>query len=131
MRSITKREPFGSFIIATIAVLGLKLDLMLRGIGKDLKDWTHLDEPYVVRKMILHAVRRQNELILDLQAKILEMVEIEARFQLTMNDLQKEVGAFRKTAKKVDNMDAMLKVKIPILNQLNETVDMHGGQFLD
>ena len=43
-----------------------------------------------------------------------------------MNDLQKEVGAFRKTAKKVKNMDVMLKLKIPILNQLNETVGVHG-----
>ena len=43
-----------------------------------------------------------------------------------MNDLQKEVRAFRKTDKKVDDMDAMLKVKIPILDHLNETVDVHG-----
>ena len=43
-----------------------------------------------------------------------------------MNDLQKEVGAFQKTAKKVKNMDVMLKLKIPILNQLNETVGVHG-----
>ena len=31
----------------------------------------------------------------------------------------------RKTAEKVEDMDAILKVKIPIFNQLNETVDMH------
>ena len=43
-----------------------------------------------------------------------------------MNDMQKEVGLFRKTAEKFDDMDAMLKVKIPILNQLNETVEVHG-----
>ena len=43
-----------------------------------------------------------------------------------MNYLHKEVWAFRKTAEKVDNLDAMLKVKIPILNQLKNTVDVHG-----
>ena len=112
--------------MATIAVLGPELDLTLRGIGEELKGRTQLDEPYVAKKTILHAVRRQNEVILALQAKILEMAEIEAGLQLTMNDLQKEVGAFRKTAEKVDDMDAMLKVKIPILDQLNETVDVHG-----
>ena len=56
MQIITKREPFGSFIIATIAVLGLKLDLMLRGIGEELNGRTHLDEPYVAKKTILHVV---------------------------------------------------------------------------
>ena len=80
----------------------------------------------MAKKTILHAVRRQNEVILTLQAKILEMTEIEAGLQITMNDLHKEVGAFRKTDEKVDNMDAMLKVKIPILNQLNDKFDVHG-----
>ena len=42
-----------------------------------------------------------------------------------MNNLQKGVRAFRKTAEKVDDMDAMLKVKILILNKLNKTVDVH------
>ena len=56
----------------------------------------------------------------------MEMMEIKAGLQLTMNDLQKEVGAFWKTTKKVKNMDAMLKVKIPKLNHLNKTVDVHG-----
>ena len=126
MRSITKREPFGSFRMANIAVLFLELDLTLRGIGGDLKGWNHMDKPYVAKKKILHAVRRQNEVILDLQAKILEMEDIEAGLQITMKDLQKEVGAFRKTAEKVDDMDVMLKVKITILNQLNKTVGVHG-----
>ena len=66
--------------MATIAVLGLELDLTLRGIGEELKVRTHLNEPYVAKKMNLHAVRRQNEVILALQAKILYA-------------LQKEVGA--------------------------------------
>ena len=73
--------------MATIAVLGLELDLMLRGIGEELKGQTHLDEPYVAKKTILHAARRQNELIPVLQAKILKMAKIEAGFQLPMNDL--------------------------------------------
>ena len=76
--------------------------------------------------MILQAVWRQNELILALQAKILEMAEIEAGLQLTMHDLQKGVRAFQKTSNKVNNMDAMLKVNIPILNHMNKTVDVHG-----
>ena len=70
---------------------------MLRGIGGGFKGRTHLENSYVAKKTILHAVRRQNE-----------------------------VGVFRKTAEKVDYMDAMLKVKIPILNHLNGTVDVHG-----
>ena len=61
-------------------VLSLKQDLELRGIGEELKGRTHLDKPYVAKKTILHAVRRQNELILALQAKILYA-------------LQKEVGS--------------------------------------
>ena len=126
MQSITKREPFGSFIMANIALLGLNLEFTLRGIGGELKDWNHMDEPYVAKKTILHSVRRQNEVILALQAKILEMAEVEAGLHLTLNNLQKEVRAFRKTTKKVNDMDAMLKEKIPILNRLNETVDMHG-----
>ena len=80
----------------------------------------------MANKTILHAVRRQNEVILTLQAKIMEMTDIKAGLQITMNDLHKEVGAFRKTAEKVDTMDAMLKVKIPILNQLNDTFEVHG-----
>ena len=67
--------------------------MTLRGIGKDLKGWTHLEKPYVAKKTILHAVRRQNEVILALQAKILDMAKIEAGLQITMNALQKEVGA--------------------------------------
>ena len=66
---------------------------MLRGIGEELKCRTHLDKPYVAKKTILHAVRRQNEVILALQEKILYMANIEAGLQLTMNALQKEVGA--------------------------------------
>ena len=50
--------------MATIAVLGLELDLMLRGIGENFKGRNHLDEPYVAKKTILHADRRQNEVIL-------------------------------------------------------------------
>ena len=61
--------------------------------GGELKGRTHLDKPYVAKKTILHVVRRQNEVILDLQAKILYMAKIEAGLQLTMNALQKEVGA--------------------------------------
>ena len=61
-------------------VLSLERDLTLRGIGEELKGRTHLEKPYVAKKTILHAVRRQNELILALQAKILYA-------------LQKEVGA--------------------------------------
>ena len=52
-------------------VLGLERNLTLRGIGEELKGQTHLDKPYVAKKMILHVVRRQNEVILALQAKIL------------------------------------------------------------
>ena len=64
---------------------------MLRGIGEELKGRTHRDKPYVAKKTILHAVRRKNEEILSLQAKILDMANIEAGLQLTMNALQKEV----------------------------------------
>ena len=111
--------------MATIAVLGHDLDLTLQGIGDKIKGKTHLDKPYVAKKTILHSVWQQNEVILALQAKILEMAEIEAGLQLTMNNLQKEVGAFQNIAEKVKDMDAMLKVKTPILNQPNKTDDMH------
>ena len=73
MQSITKQETFGSFIMTTIAVLGLELDLTLQGIGEELKGRTHLDEPYVAKKTVLHAVQQQNEVILALQANILDM----------------------------------------------------------
>ena len=53
--------------------------MKLRGIGEELKGRTHLDKLYLAKKTILHAVRRHNELILALQAKILYA-------------LQKEVG---------------------------------------
>ena len=79
--------------MATIAVLVLDLDLTLQGIGGELKGQTHLDEPCVAKKTILHAVRRKNELILALQAKILDMANIKAGLQLTMNALQKKVRA--------------------------------------
>ena len=45
----------------------------------------------MANKTILHSVRRQNEVILALQAKILDMAKIEARLKLAMNALQKEV----------------------------------------
>ena len=83
----------------------------------------------MANKTILNSVWRHNEVILALQAKILEMAEIEAGLQLTMNDLQKEVGEFQKTSEKVDDMKAMLKVKIMILNKLNKTVDMHREEI--
>ena len=76
-------------------VLGLERDLKLWGIGEELKGRAHLDKPYVAKKTILHAVRRQNEVILALQDKIFYMAKIEASLQLTMNTLQKEVGASR------------------------------------
>ena len=66
MQSITKRETSGSFIMATIAVLGPELELTLRGIGEDLKGRTHLYKPYEANKTILHAVWRQNEVIMAL-----------------------------------------------------------------
>ena len=53
---------------------------MLQGIGEELKGRNHMDKTYVAKKTILHAVWRQNEMILDLQEKILYA-------------LQKEVGA--------------------------------------
>ena len=62
--------------------------------GGGLKGRTHLDETYMNKKTTLHAVRWQNEVILALQAKILEMAEIDAGIQITINDLQKEVGVF-------------------------------------
>ena len=67
--------------------------MTLRGIGEELKGRIHLDKPYVAKKMILHAVWRQNEVILALQVKILDMAKIEAGLQITMNALKKEVGA--------------------------------------
>ena len=95
MRSITKLEPFGSFIMPTISFLFLELYLTIWGIGEEPKGQTHWDEPYVAKQKILHVVWRKNEVILALQAKILEMAEIEVWLQLTMNNLQKEVGAFQ------------------------------------
>ena len=89
--------------------LGLELDLTLRGIEEELKGRTHLDEPYVAKKTILYAVRQQNEVILALQAKILDMAKIEAGLQLTMNALQKEVGASKYRACKA--------VVVPIIVQ--------------
>ena len=68
-------------------------------------------------------------MILAVQAKILEMAEIEAGLQLTMIDLQKEFGVFRKITEKVDDMNTMLKVKILNLNQLNKTVDVHTEEI--
>ena len=47
----------------------------------------------MAKKTILHAVQRQNEVIMDLQANILYKENIEAGLQLTMNTLQKELGA--------------------------------------
>ena len=67
--------------------------MTLRCIGGELKGRTHLDKPYVAKKTIPHAVWRQNEVILDLQAKILDMAKSESRLQLTINAMQKEVGA--------------------------------------
>ena len=74
-------------------VLGLELDLTLLSIGEELKGRTHMDKPYVAKKTILHAVFQKNEVILALQAKILDMAKIDSGLQLTMNALQKEVGA--------------------------------------
>ena len=47
----------------------------------------------MAKKAILLSVWRQNEVILALQARMLDMAKIEAGLQLTMNDLQKGVGA--------------------------------------
>ena len=66
--------------------------MALWGIGEYIKGQTHLDKPYVAKKTILQAVRRQNEVILALQANILYIAKIKAGLQLTMNDRHKEVG---------------------------------------
>ena len=66
--------------------------MTLRGIGEELKGRNHMEKPHVAKKKILHVVWRQNEVILALQAKILDMAKIEAGLQFTMNALQKEVG---------------------------------------
>ena len=65
--------------------------MTLRGIGEELKGCTHMDKPYMAKKTILHAVQRQNEVILALYAKILDMEKIEARLHLAMNAFQKGV----------------------------------------
>ena len=67
--------------------MGLEMELTLRGIWEELNGQTHLEKPNVANKTILHAVRRQNEVILSLQAKILDMAKIEAGIQLTINAL--------------------------------------------
>ena len=67
--------------------------MTLQSIGEEIKGRNHLDKPYVAKKTILHAVFQKNEVILALQAKILDMAKIEARLQITMNALQKEAGA--------------------------------------
>ena len=90
-------------------VLVLELDLTLRGIEEEIKGWTHLEKPYVVKKTILHVIRRQNEVILALQAKILDMANIDSELQLTMNALQKEVG--------VSKYRACEAVVVPIIVQ--------------
>ena len=90
-------------------VLGLELDLTLLSIGEELKGRTHMDKPYVAKKTILHAVFQKNEVILALQAKILDMENSEAGLQLTMNNMQKEVGASKYRAYKA--------VVVPIIFQ--------------
>ena len=65
------------------------MDLNLRGRGEELKCQTNLKKPYVAKKTILHVVWRKNEVILALQANILDMANIEAGIQLTMNNMQK------------------------------------------
>ena len=74
-----KQDKFGSFKMETIAVLGLEMNLTLRGIGEELKVQTHLDKPCVAKKTILHTVRRQNEVILTCRRRYIYA-------------LQKEVG---------------------------------------
>lgn len=107
-------------------VLGPELDLTLRGIGEELKGRTQLDEPYVDKKTILRALREQNQVIMAMQTKILEMVEVEAGLQRTVDSLQEEVSSFRKTTEKVEEIDALLKVKIPLVDKMNETIEVHG-----
>ena len=57
-----------------------------------LKGQTHLEKLYVAKKIILHAVRRKNGVILALQAKILDMEKIETGLQLAMKSLQKDIA---------------------------------------
>ena len=107
------------------AVLGPELDLFLRGIGKDLKGKTQLEEPHVDKRTIIHAVREQNNVILTLQEKILRMAEVEKGMQKTLNLLQQKVTYFESYTKKVDKIEEMLSEKIPLLNKMNKVVQDH------
>ena len=107
------------------AVLGPELDLFLRGIGRDLEGKIHLEEPYVDKRTIIHAVREQNNVILTLQERILRMNEIEEGMQKTLDLLQRKVTYFETYTKKVDKIEEILSEKIPLVDKMNEVIQEH------
>lgn len=107
------------------AVLGPELDLFLRGIGQELKGKTQLEEPHVDKRTIIRAVREQNNVIITLQERILRMKEIEEGMQKTLDLLQEKVTYFETYTKKVDKIEEILSVKIPLVDKMNEVIQDH------
>ncbi len=109
----------------TAAILGPELDHYLRNIGEELKGKTQLEEPYVDKRTIVHAVREQNKVILTLQGRILQMEEIEKGMQKNIDYLLQRVEYFEKYTKKVDEIDDLLSEKIPLLDKIYTEVQRH------
>lgn len=107
-------------------VLGPELDVHLRGIGEDLKGKTILEEPYVDKKTIVHAVSEQNKVILALQTQVLQMQELEKAMQVKMSMMQDKLTYFEKYTEKVDVIEGILREKIPVVDKLDERVEEHS-----
>ena len=109
----------------TAVILGPELDNYLRKIGEELKGKTQLEEPYVDKRTIVHAVRTQNKVILALQGRIHQMEEVEKGLQKNVNYLLQKVEYFEKYTKKVTEIEDLLSEKIPLLDKICTEVQKH------
>jgi hypothetical protein len=107
-------------------VLGPELDHFLRGIGDDLKGKTILEEPHVDKKTIVRAVSEQNKVILALQSQILRMKEIEQTMQQQLSIMQDKVTGLEKYTRKVDDIEGIMREKIPLVDKIDRRVKDHS-----
>ncbi len=110
-----------------LVALGPELDIFLRGIGEDLKGKTILDEPYVDKKTIIRAVSEQNKVILALQTQILQMLDVERGMQRKIDMMQEKVTYLEKYTEKVDNIECILREKVPLVDKIDDTVKEHDA----
>lgn len=113
-------------------IIGPQLEALLGNIHEDLKGKTKLEEPHVSKKVLLGAVRQQNQVIQFMQTMLHDQIQrmecMESAFKSqsqTLHILSEKVEAYQKTVDRVKVIDDILnswREKIELVDVLDENV---------